>query len=47
MVATDRLLLAGMHHDFPTFGHVRPAGTGYAFEPLVWAPTDGGLFAGG
>lgn len=45
MVATDRLLLTGMHLDFPTFGHVRRAGTGYAFEPLVWAPTDAGLFA--
>lgn len=45
MVATDRLLLAGMHLDFPTFGHVRRAGDGYAFEPVVWAPTDSGLFA--
>jgi glyoxylase-like metal-dependent hydrolase (beta-lactamase superfamily II) len=45
MVATDRLLLAGMHLDFPTFGHVRRAGAGYAFEPLVWSPTDSGLFA--
>ncbi len=45
MVATDKLLLAGMHLDFPTFGHVRRAGSGYAFEPVVWAPTDAGLFA--
>ncbi len=45
MAATDRLLVAGMHLDFPTFGHVRRAGAGYAFEPLVWAPTDVGLFA--
>ena len=44
MVATDRLLLAGMHLDFPTFGHVRRAGTGYAFEPAVWTPTGTGLF---
>lgn len=44
MVTTDRLLLAGMHLDFPTFGHVRRAGAGYAFEPMVWAPTDAGLF---
>jgi glyoxylase-like metal-dependent hydrolase (beta-lactamase superfamily II) len=43
MVATDRVLLAGMHLDFPTFGHVRRAGSGYAFEPLVWTPTDEGL----
>jgi glyoxylase-like metal-dependent hydrolase (beta-lactamase superfamily II) len=47
MVATDKLLLAGMHLDFPTFGHVRRAGTGYAFEPLVWSPTDAGLFTAG
>ena len=46
MVATDRMLLAGMHLDFPTFGHVRRAGTGYAFEPMVWAPTESGLFGG-
>ena len=45
MVASDRLLLAGMHLDFPTFGHVRRAGSGYAFEPVVWAPTDSGLFS--
>jgi glyoxylase-like metal-dependent hydrolase (beta-lactamase superfamily II) len=45
MVATDRLVLAGMHLDFPTFGHVRRAGAGYAFEPLVWEPTDAGLFS--
>lgn len=45
MAATERLLLAGMHLDFPTFGHVRRAGAGYAFEPLVWAPTESGLFA--
>jgi glyoxylase-like metal-dependent hydrolase (beta-lactamase superfamily II) len=44
MVATDKMLLAGMHLDFPTFGHVRRAGTGYAFEPTVWAPTESGLF---
>jgi glyoxylase-like metal-dependent hydrolase (beta-lactamase superfamily II) len=43
MVATDKLLLAGMHLDFPTFGHVRRDGAGYAFEPLVWSPTDAGL----
>lgn len=47
MVATDKILLAGMHHDFPTFGHVGRAGGGYAFEPLVWSPTDEGLFAAG
>jgi glyoxylase-like metal-dependent hydrolase (beta-lactamase superfamily II) len=38
MVATDRLLVAGMHLDFPTFGHVARAGEGYAFIPEVWTP---------
>jgi glyoxylase-like metal-dependent hydrolase (beta-lactamase superfamily II) len=47
MVATDKVLLAGMHHDFPIFGHLRQDGLGYAFEPLVWSPTDEGLFAAG
>jgi glyoxylase-like metal-dependent hydrolase (beta-lactamase superfamily II) len=46
MAATDRLMVAGMHLDFPTFGHLRPLGTGYAFEPVVWAPTESGMFAG-
>ena len=44
MVATDRLRLAGMHLDFPAFGHVRRAGGAYAFEPIVWAPSDSGLY---
>ena len=38
MAATDKLLVAGMHLDFPTFGHVVKAGTGYAFVPSVWRP---------
>jgi len=38
MAATDRLLVAGMHLDFPTFGHLARAGDGYAFIPEVWAP---------
>ena len=38
MAATDRLLVAGMHLDFPTFGHVSRAGEGYAFIPEVWTP---------
>jgi glyoxylase-like metal-dependent hydrolase (beta-lactamase superfamily II) len=38
MAATDRLLVAGMHLDFPTFGHVARAGEGYAFVPEVWTP---------
>jgi glyoxylase-like metal-dependent hydrolase (beta-lactamase superfamily II) len=39
MTATDRLLVAGMHLDFPGFGHVARAGGGYAFIPDVWMPT--------
>ena len=38
MVATDRLRVAGMHLDFPAFGHVARAGQGYAFVPEVWRP---------
>jgi glyoxylase-like metal-dependent hydrolase (beta-lactamase superfamily II) len=38
MAATDRLAVAGMHLDFPTFAHVVPAGSGYAFIPEVWRP---------
>jgi glyoxylase-like metal-dependent hydrolase (beta-lactamase superfamily II) len=39
MTATDRLLVAGMHLDFPGFGHVARAAGGYAFIPDVWTPT--------
>jgi len=39
MAATDRLMVAGMHLDFPAFGHVARAGEGYAFVPEVWRPT--------
>jgi glyoxylase-like metal-dependent hydrolase (beta-lactamase superfamily II) len=38
MVATDRLAVAGMHLDFPCFGHVAKAAEGYAFVPVVWSP---------
>jgi glyoxylase-like metal-dependent hydrolase (beta-lactamase superfamily II) len=38
MVATDRLAVAGMHLDFPCFGHVAKAAEGYAFVPEVWQP---------
>jgi glyoxylase-like metal-dependent hydrolase (beta-lactamase superfamily II) len=38
MTATDRLMVAGMHLDFPCFGHVVRASTGYAFIPDVWVP---------
>ena len=38
MAATDRLWVAGMHLDFPAFGHLARAGAGYAFVPEVWTP---------
>ena len=38
MAATDRLAVAGMHLDFPAFGHVARAGDGYTFIPEVWMP---------
>jgi glyoxylase-like metal-dependent hydrolase (beta-lactamase superfamily II) len=37
--AADRLLVAGMHLEFPCFGHVTAEAAGaYAFHPLVWEP---------
>lgn len=44
MTATDRVMVAGMHLDFPAFGHVVRRGGTYAFEPAVWTPTAAGLF---
>jgi glyoxylase-like metal-dependent hydrolase (beta-lactamase superfamily II) len=38
MVATDRLAVAGMHLDFPCFGHVARSGDGYAFVADVYRP---------
>lgn len=38
MAATDKLLVAGMHLDFPSFGHVVRSGGAYAFVPVVWRP---------
>ena len=46
MTASEKLLVAGMHLDFPAFGHVVRHGSGYHFEPLVWAPTETGPFPG-
>ena len=37
MAATDGLRVAGMHLDFPAFGHVVRAGSAYAFIPEVWS----------
>ncbi len=38
LAAGTGLLVAGMHLDFPCFGHVARDGGGYAFVPEVWAP---------
>jgi glyoxylase-like metal-dependent hydrolase (beta-lactamase superfamily II) len=38
VVATEKLRVAGIHLDFPSFGHVIAAGSGYAFVPEVWWP---------
>ena len=43
MAATDRLLVAGIHLDFPIFGHLARHGTAYAYEPIVWTPSAAGL----
>ncbi len=45
MTANDRVMVAGIHHDFPLFGHVRRSGDAYAFEPVVWTPSATGLMA--
>ena len=36
MVATDRLLFAGMHVHFPGFAHLARSGEGYALVPEPW-----------
>ena len=38
MAAADRVMVAGMHLDFPTFGHVERRGDGYGYVPAVWSP---------
>ncbi len=35
-VATDRLRVAGIHFDFPAFGHIERANGAYRFVPEVW-----------
>jgi len=37
--AGERLCVAGIHLDFPAFGHVVPSGAAYRFVPEVWRPT--------
>ena len=37
--AGEKLRFAGVHLDFPTFGHVVSNGSAYRFVPEVWRPT--------
>jgi glyoxylase-like metal-dependent hydrolase (beta-lactamase superfamily II) len=37
--AGEKLRVAGIHLDFPTFGHVVSSGAAYRFVPEVWRPT--------
>ena len=41
--AGDRMLVAGIHHDFPLFGHLRAHGDGFAWDAEVWSPMATGL----
>jgi glyoxylase-like metal-dependent hydrolase (beta-lactamase superfamily II) len=36
MAATDKFRVAGIHFDFPAFGHIVRRGDGYGFVPDVW-----------
>lgn len=38
MAVSTRLRVAGIHLDFPAFGHIEQAGEGYRFIPDVWMP---------
>jgi len=38
-VAGEKLRVAGVHLDFPAFGHVVPNGAAYRYVPEVWRPT--------
>jgi glyoxylase-like metal-dependent hydrolase (beta-lactamase superfamily II) len=37
MAIADHQRVAGIHMDFPAFGHIVRAGQGYAFVPQVWS----------
>ncbi len=39
MAAAERLLVAGMHMQFPGFSHVARAAEGYELIPAMWTPT--------
>jgi glyoxylase-like metal-dependent hydrolase (beta-lactamase superfamily II) len=36
MAATDKIMVAGMHLDFPAFGNVVRAGSAYGYVPAQW-----------
>ena len=38
MAAADRLMVAGMHMEFPGFGHMRKDSAGYHLLPAPWRP---------
>jgi glyoxylase-like metal-dependent hydrolase (beta-lactamase superfamily II) len=38
-VAGEKLRVAGVHLDFPAFGHVASNGSAYRYVPEVWRPT--------
>jgi hypothetical protein len=37
--AGEKLCVAGIHLDFPTFGYVAHSGSAYRFIPDAWRPT--------
>jgi glyoxylase-like metal-dependent hydrolase (beta-lactamase superfamily II) len=37
--ASDRVMVAGIHLDFPGIGHVSRAQSGYEYHPAFWSPT--------
>ena len=41
--SADKMLVAGIHHDFPLFGHVRAQGQAFAWDAEVWSPMASGL----
>ena len=41
--SVDKMLVAGIHHDFPLFGHLRAHGRAFAWDTEVWSPMATGL----
>lgn len=41
--STDKMLVAGIHHDFPLFGHVRRDGSAFAWDAALYSPMADGL----